>query len=761
MPLSDDLKSLFAKTIVNREQKPSTAQTLNATVVNDSGNLYVKIDGSDQLTPVTTTSTIKDGERVTVTIKNHSAIVTGNITSPSASSGDVGELGDKIAEFDTIIADVVTTDDLTAIYADIENLTADNVTIKGELDAANASIDNLEADNVTINGKLTAAEGEIDDLYANKLDVEVANAKFATIENLEATNADIHNLEADYGEFKELATGKFTAVDASIGDLEANKLSVTDADIRYANIDFANIGSAAIENFFSKSGMIEDLVVGDQTITGKLVGVTIVGDLIEGGTIKADKLVVQGTDGLYYKLNVSGETVAAEQTEYNSLNGSIITAQSITAEKISVSDLVAFDATIGGFNITDSAIYSGVKESVMNDTRGIYMDNTGQYAVGDDSNYIRFFKDTDDTWKLAISASAISIGVAKKDLDQVLEDLNDKIDNVDVGDVEIGARNLVLDSDETQIISELTGTAEYEISTFGQSLMKVDERFTISFDAMSTLADVGIVGGLYGASITHALPATIHLTNDWTRYTIDVQLTSNESTKVMFSIVENASDPFEVSIQNVKVERGTVNTDWTPAPEDMATSDDVQEAQQAANDANAMAENSQNRVAEAESQITVLADSIKNLVTDENGTSMMTQTSDGWTFNISGIQTALNDATENIQNIQGDVTEAEAAIDQANSLINDIANKTAYIVMKTDEEGDPYIELGREDNEFKLRITNTSVDFMQGSNRVAYVTNQQLYIETAVIKNELRIGESPGFIWKTRANGNMGLRREA
>ena len=65
-------------------------------------------------------------------------------------------------------------------------------------------------------------------------------------------------------------------------------------------------------------------------------------------------MVVKGSDGLYYKLNTDGSTVESEQTEYNSLNGSVITAKSITATKISVDDLVAFGATIGGFNITKS-----------------------------------------------------------------------------------------------------------------------------------------------------------------------------------------------------------------------------------------------------------------------------------------------------------------------------------------------------------------------------------------------------------------------
>ena len=47
---------------------------------------------------------------------------------------------------------------------------------------------------------------------------------------------------------------------------------------------------------------------------------------VHGGLI-ADKLVVKGENGLYYKLNTDGVTTETEQTEYNSLNGSVITAK--------------------------------------------------------------------------------------------------------------------------------------------------------------------------------------------------------------------------------------------------------------------------------------------------------------------------------------------------------------------------------------------------------------------------------------------------
>ena len=427
MPLSDELISQYAKMATANNKPAKTEHTVMGTVTEYSGKFYVRIDGSDQLTPFdAATVSTKSGDRVTVVIKDHSATVTGNTSSPSTNQDDLDEakteIGNKITEVEILIADKVSTEQFDAEKGRIDDLVSDNVTIKERLTATEADIGVLEADSVTINQKLEANQAEIDNLDATKVSFEIADGKYATIENLETTNADIHNLQADYGEFERLATDKFAANDASIKNLETNKLSATDAELLYANIDFANITQAAVEKLFSDSGIIKDLVVDEGRITGELVGVTIKGDLIEGGTVIADKLVVKGSNGLYYKLNTDGVTAETEQTEYNSLNGSVITAKSITATKIAVEDLVAFGATIGGFNITDSAIYSGVKSSVGNTTRGIYLDKNGQIAFGDGSNYLKYFQDDDGIWKLAISAGSIKMSATGKDLETVVAD---------------------------------------------------------------------------------------------------------------------------------------------------------------------------------------------------------------------------------------------------------------------------------------------------------------------------------------------------
>ena len=416
MGLSNDLISQFVK-VVTDDKKPKTETTVYGTVVSYEGTPYVRLDGAEEgrMTPVSTSSDVAIGDRVIVMIKNHSAIITGNMSSPAARVKDVDG---KIYNIEQYVKDAV-----DQAVSDLDEVVADKISTK-ELEAVTGRVEELEADNVSINEKLTANEGDIDNLKTEKLDSETAK-------------------------------------------------------ITYANIDFSNIDKAAIEYFYSKSGLIENVVVGDGTITGTLVGVTIKGDLIEANTVVADKLVIQGEDGLYYKLNASypknrltvtnpgymnsqgvtgaysgliytnpipvaeGEYITCmgiepnysdqsyvsmpfyyvaafdsnnevvpgagldnayawdyrvpagvsqvvftiptgytsvrigtadlmtdyEQTDYNSLNGRIITAKSITATQISVDDLVAFDATIGGFTITDRSIYSEVKDSEGNTTR--------------------------------------------------------------------------------------------------------------------------------------------------------------------------------------------------------------------------------------------------------------------------------------------------------------------------------------------------------------------------------------------------------
>jgi hypothetical protein len=400
MGLSNDLISQFAK-LVNKPEPNKSETTAYGTAQVKDNTVYVQIDGSEIFTPVQTSVDVKDGERVIVSVKDHTVTITGNTSSPAARTDTVKEQDKKIDEFDIIVAHKITTDEVSAIKGYFEQITA----ITGQfesLQAITAEIETLKAKYAEIKyltaEEVTAINGQFESLKA-------IFGEFTDLstEDLTAINAYIDNLVAYNGKFTYIETELLKAFNADIGQLNVNKL-----DVNWANMDSANIDIARIGELLAKSGIIGDLTTENGTVTGTLVGVTIKGDLIEGNTIVADKLVVLGDDGLYYKLNVEAGTFTEDEVvPTNQLHGSVIVAKSITAEKVNVSDLVAFGATIGGFNISDYAIYSYAKDSEGNTVRGIYMDTDGQFNFGDARNYVKFEKGDDGNYKLLIAADSI------------------------------------------------------------------------------------------------------------------------------------------------------------------------------------------------------------------------------------------------------------------------------------------------------------------------------------------------------------------
>ena len=266
MDLSNDLISKFVKITNDGNKKETKEGTVYGTTVEYDGTMYVKIDGSDLLTPIDTTSDIKENERVTIMIKDHNATVTGNITSPSASSADVKkvtrnveEIEGEITEFEAIIADVVHVGELDAEVARIDELIAGKATIE-DLTATNAEITNLKA-----------KDAEIENLVAEK----------ATIEDLTATNAEITNLKAVKADIVDL-----NAVNATIEILDAEVADINtlvNGNLTSDNILSFNITSqnTTMENAFIKDAMID----------------TVTANKIMSGTIDTNNVTIQSTDG--------------------------------------------------------------------------------------------------------------------------------------------------------------------------------------------------------------------------------------------------------------------------------------------------------------------------------------------------------------------------------------------------------------------------------------------------------------------------------
>lgn len=533
MALSNDLISQFVKVTQSKEET-NKETTAYGKIIKQGDVEYVQLDGSDLLTPISSTTVVKDGDRVMVTIKDHTAIVTGDFTNPAANSTDVVEIGNKITDFEIVIADKVNTEQLEAEIARIEKLQTDNFeAVNAEIETLTgkvAKIDKIEADQIEVNGLIEAHEAEFTTLRA-----DIADFKDVTAESVKAVEGKFNTLEADYTSFEETTTNKLTAYEADIKDLTANSLTTDKADLRYANIDFSNIQEAAIEKLFSDSGIIEDLIMSEGKVTGKLVGVTITGDLIEGNTVKADKLVVLGEDGLYYKLNVNslGEATASSDEKYqNGLDGSVIIANSITAEHIAVDDLVAFGATIGGFHINDHAIYSGAKVSVDSNNEGIFIGDDGQINIGDTNQYLKYFKDASGNYKLEILADSLKFGANKTTIEEYIESKTENISTIK----ETEGSELYIDDGQKIIEFRVDGKSEQETRS-GKNIYNYTKVLTDHNGLVSTLNDDGSITTIGIPTTNYTVICTETITDkleDGETYVISVK---QPNSKLIFQLV--------------------------------------------------------------------------------------------------------------------------------------------------------------------------------------------------------------------------------
>lgn len=488
MNLSSDLVSKFVSVMQENSNRNTSTAPVYGTIVEYGDSKYVKLDGSDLLTPIVSAVDSKDGERVLVNIVKHSATVIGNVSSPAARSDRVEEVADSVAEVGVLVADKADIKDLQAQTGRIDNLVAENVTIREKITASEGEITNLKTDNVTVKEKLTANEAEIKQLKTDKLDASTAQITYATITNLDATNAQINNLSATYGKFVNLTTEKFEAKDAEIeslqaedatikgrldaneadintlnvnkasiddlnaatariGELEAGKITTDELIAKKADIDLANVNNAWIQNGIIKDGSIGEAAIHEGAITNaKIADATIEAakiksinaDTITAGTIKTDRLIITGPDGQ--------DSIVKAINLANGVSEADVNSQKIQAASIDVVDLSAFQAKIAGFDMSGNAIYSG-KTSIKDPNSGIYISTVG-IGMGDGSltgkNESPLQAYADGSFKLTGKNSSFDFNTVTGEL------------NIEASSLKISSKSVATKSDIDEVRDEIT-----------------------------------------------------------------------------------------------------------------------------------------------------------------------------------------------------------------------------------------------------------------------------------------------------------------
>lgn len=570
MGLTSDLLSQFVK-VTKDTEPPKKETTAYGTAVVEDGKVYVCIDGSDQKTPVSNAAVVKDGDRVIVLIKNHEAIITGNLSSPAAGTQHI----------DTVI------DKLDAKYVETQ-----------ELEAAEARIKTLETDNVTVKGRLDAHDASID----GKLDASVANITYASIKDLEATNEKVYNLEGVYGDFTDLTAENFKAVDADIEALDAKYAEITDlkaskADVEVLDAEVADIntlifGSASGESIHSSFANAVIAQLGDAQIKSAMID-SVAADKITAGDIITNDVRVLSEDG---KLIISDETIqisddnrvrvqiGKDASNDYSINvwdadGNLMFSKggitdSAIKEAIIRNDMVSDTANISAHKLDIDSLFEEINGSAKTiKSTKVSLDDRGQTLD------VAFESMTTDVAELGetVTAQGTELSAVQGQISSKVweQDITDAIN-----DMEVGGRNYILDSE-----AEKTGyDTSYPVYNFIEGTLSnlLGKDVTVSFDAKADDSDgthdIDVYLRNYDGVIRGSKSPVYTLGTEYVRYSHTFKLTESMMDAIQLRFRGNAfvgemqnMNPTKGNfyVRRVKMEAGNKATDWTPAPEDV------------------------------------------------------------------------------------------------------------------------------------------------------------------------------------------------
>lgn len=210
--------------------------------------------------------------------------------------------------------------------------------------------------------------------------------------------------------------------------------------------------------------------------------------------------------------------------------------------------------------------------------------------------------------------------------------------------------------------------------------------------------------------------------------TIPEQASSNVGTSnsiQFYNSNANVAASFTARLKNVKLERGNVATDWTPAPEDYLTSDETTDKiTELRQEVNSNIEQTGEAIKSSVYEKVYLKDDVDTLLSSVNTEVEQTKTS--WQVTFNQLVKQLNDYSDG----------SDAAFDEIRKYIRF-------------EDGN--ILLGNSSSPLILRIRNDRIQFLQNGYEVAYISDQRMYNTTCEIINQLRIADSA---WTVETNSN-------
>ena len=535
-----------------------------------------------------------------------------------------------LANVDTLIADLVDTEQLNAVRADIETLRANDVTITGQLTATNGNITilNSQVSNIQdlIAGNTTTGDLQTIHLTADNATIDDAIIKNAMIDTVSANkvntgtlNTNNVNIESEDGGIKISGTtqqfkDKEGHVRVQIGkDAQGNfTFCLFSQDGTGILLDETGIKAGAVPDGL----IVNDMVADNANISGDKIDISSVITNINNNTtsIKSSAIKFDDTgqtlqvafNELKTKVNTIEEVTidgdlpsVIEQVTTNTTNIGVMQGQ--ISSLISNTTITKQDGTV--VQLKDE--YNSTKDTVNSHTTKIGSLETNYNKVSGDlasvtSKQLTLEQNLDEvsstlTQTTTTANDALSKATSSQ---QNLDGFKTTVSNTyttktDFDNLSIGGRNFLIDTKKpkTYTLDTSTSTSNHltkdpyktydynQLSSYG---FKVGDKITVSYDWEVT--NVTTYGSFITELVSYANNTSTYVGTFGNKKTVTSSETSGRIettislTEQMLTAnklrIRTDSAKWTFTISNVKLEKGNKATDWSPAPEDMTTKDE-------------------------------------------------------------------------------------------------------------------------------------------------------------------------------------------
>lgn len=522
----------------------------------------------------------------------------------------------------------------------------------------------------------------------------------ANIQDGAIVRAKILDGEIVTAKIADLAVTGAKIADLAVTTAKIAQAAITNAQIANAAVDTGQIALGAITSALIAQGAIGTAQIEDGSITNAKI-VDLTANKINAGTLSVERLIIRGSDqSLIYAINNMGELVSAQ---VDTIDGYVLTERTITADKIIAHSITANE--LAAHTITANEILAGTITG--NEIAAASIAGSNIKAGTLTASHVT--ADFGEALDLSSNQSVV-ISVEK-----ALEDMS------------VGGRNYVLNSD-----SESTSTTDLLARYVLSEPMAENEQYALSLSiSKGSHSQITI-----RTSAGDQLLSTIQLGDERPQ-------TVSTSFKAAYASGKTPEDqpdygdlllyrePVEnvdsdaATIHWVKLEKGSMATDYTAAPEDSDAKLDQ-------------------RLSSVRSQISAEGDRIRQEV----------QANYALASDMSQVKSQVGTLTEQSENnftwavtrinqMQKDMESAQEATEEQ------LAVFRTY--MSFGEEG---LIIGKTGNPFTFRVVNDRLTFLMNDTEVAYLSNNKLYVTQAEIISKLIIGR---FAFEPQANGNLSL----